>query len=452
MGVGSMSETWRFLKLEVVRTLWFLPSVSVIVSLVAGFVLSTIEVSEDAWYVDLVFKGTASNARQLLSVITGTMITVTGLVFALTVVALQIASTQFSPRLLKFFLRDLGTRLVLSTFVATFAYSLAGLFTVGGKTDTGEEFLPSLAVTGALILALFSVGMLVFYIQHITNSIRIDTVMYGVERATVAAIHRVHPTSVNEDVVHIVRPSPPPEATVIAIDRPGYVEGADMGRLEKIANRHGIVIRIRSQVGHHLVDGSGLGWAWSISGDPIDATTVTTEINRAIRIRHERIEDTDIGYGLRQLIDVSMKAVAPSVNDPYTAVQAVQHISVVLTTLGRVRTKDRFRVDAEGRVRVFMPEVDFEYHLATVCSHVRQVAARRPRVMEALLAMLETIAAGGTTASRRRAISVEIDRVLADAEREIPQPADLAPVIAMADAAKYAAEHGTVAWVAASTG
>lgn len=176
------------------------------------------------------------------------MITVTGLVFALTVVALQIASAQFSPRLLKFFLRDLGTRLVLSTFVATFAYSLAGLFTVGGETDTGEEFLPLLAVTGALILALFSVGMLVFYIQHITNSIRIDTVMRGVERATVAAIHRVHPIGVNEDVVHIDRPIPPPEATVISIDRPGYVEGADMGRLEKIAHRHGIFVRVNSQI------------------------------------------------------------------------------------------------------------------------------------------------------------------------------------------------------------
>ena len=439
-----MSETWRFVRTEMVRTLWFLPSVFVIVALVVGFILSNVEVAEDAWYADLVFKGTASNARQLLSVITGTMITVTGLVFALTVVALQIASTQFSPRLLKFFLRDLGTRLVLSTFVATFAYSLAGLFTVGGQTDTGDEFLPLLAVTGALILALFSVGMLVFYIWHITNSIRIDTVMRGVERAAVAAIHRVHPISVDEDVVHIERPSPPPEATVIFIDRPGYVEGANMGRLEKIADRHGIVIRIRAQIGQHLVDGSGYGWAWSISGEPIDAEAITAEVNRAIRIRYERIEDTDIGFGLRQLIDVAMKAVAPSVADPYTAVQAVEHMSVVLTTLARVRTKDRFRVDAEGRVRVFVPEVDFEHHLGTVSSHIRQVAAGRPRVMEALLTMLETIAAGGTTASRRLAIRQEIDRVLADAQREIPQPADLASVIATAEAARYAAEHGTV--------
>lgn len=139
-----------------------------------------------------------------------------------------------------------------------------------------------------------------------------------------------------------------------------------------------------------------------------------------------------------------MKAVAPSVNDPYTAVQSVQHMSVVLTTLARVRTKDRFRLDADGRVRVFMPEVDFEQHLGTVCSHIRQVAARRPRVMEALSQMLETVAAGGTTASRRLAIREEIERIVVDAQREIPQPADLAPVMETAEAARYAAEHGAV--------
>ena len=287
--------------------------------------------------------------------------------------------------------------------------------------------------------------MLVFYIQHITNSIRIDTVMRGVEKATLAAIRRLHPIGVEETVQRIDKPAPPPGSTMIPIDRPGYVEGVDMSRLERVALHNGVVIRIRSQIGHHLVDGAGVGWAWAIDDGSFDDTLVIAGVNDAIRIRNERIEETDIGFGLRQLIDVAMKAVAPSVNDPYTAVQSLQHMSVVLTSLARVRTKDRFRVDKEHRVCVLMPEVDFEQHLATVCSHIRQTAGRRPRVMEALLWLLESIAAGGTTDARRRAIDHEIDLVVGDAEREIPQPADLAMVLEVAEAARYASRHGTLA-------
>jgi uncharacterized membrane protein len=108
-------------------SLWFMPAVAVSIALVVGTVLTEIEIESDSFLGDFVFQGGASEAHQLLTVIASTMITVTGLVFVLTVIALQIAASQFSPRLLRTFLRDRGTQVVLSTFVATFAYSLAGL-------------------------------------------------------------------------------------------------------------------------------------------------------------------------------------------------------------------------------------------------------------------------------------------------------------------------------------
>ena len=133
--------------------LWVLPTASVVVFLLAGAVLSRVQVEEGSPLAALAFQGTAEDARSLLIVVSSTMITVTGLVFALTIVALQIASGQYSPRLLRNFMRDRGTQLVLSIFVGAFAYSTAGLYTVGVQGSGQEAFVPRLAVSGSLALA-----------------------------------------------------------------------------------------------------------------------------------------------------------------------------------------------------------------------------------------------------------------------------------------------------------
>jgi uncharacterized membrane protein len=128
--------------------LWVLPTVSVVVFLLAGAALSRVEVDQDSPWATLAFQGTADDARSLPIVVSSTMITVTGLVFALTIVALQIASGQYSPRLLRNFRRDRGTQLVLSIFVGAFAYSTAGLYSVGVQGSGQEAFVPRLAVSG----------------------------------------------------------------------------------------------------------------------------------------------------------------------------------------------------------------------------------------------------------------------------------------------------------------
>jgi uncharacterized membrane protein len=173
--------------------LWVLPTVSVVVFLLAGAALSRVEVDQDSPWATLAFQGTADDARSLLIVVSSTMITVTGLVFALTIVALQIASRQYSPRLLRNFMRDRGTQLVLSIFVGAFAYSTAGLYTVGVQGSGQEAFVPRLAVSGSLALALASVGVLIYFIHHLARSIQIDTIMSQVEREASAVIDEVYP-------------------------------------------------------------------------------------------------------------------------------------------------------------------------------------------------------------------------------------------------------------------
>ncbi|MGW1345016.1 DUF2254 family protein, partial [Kribbella sp. NPDC002412] len=174
--------------------LWAMPSVAVVLALVTGSALSFVEIEPGSWRDRFLFQGTADDARTLLIAIASTMATVIALVLGLTVVALQLASTQFSPRLLRNFLRDRVNQVVLSIFVATFTYSSAGLYTVGVKAGERTDQYPRLAVTVALVLLFVSLLMLVFFLHHLTHSIQIDEVMRKVERTTLHVIDRDLPT------------------------------------------------------------------------------------------------------------------------------------------------------------------------------------------------------------------------------------------------------------------
>ncbi len=432
----ELRHPWR----EALRSLWFLPAVFVVGALGAGYGLSQIDVSEDNVLAPMLFRGEAGAARELLIVVSGTMITVTGLVFVLTVVALQIASTQFSPRLLRSFLQDRGTRLVLSTFVATFAYSLGGLFTVGQATDEGGAFVPQLAVSGSLFLALVSVGMLVYYIQHITNSIRIDAVMLSVRQATLAAIRAHHPLPIASSGGTPPAPKPADDAKLIPVLRSGYLQEVDLEALQRLAADSAVTVRMRPQVGHHLVAGSTLGWVWADNG-AIDTERLINGLNRAIVMTVERRVDNDVGFGIRQLVDIALRAVAPSMNDPYTAVQAVQHLSIVMSELARRATDD---ILTEGPHPVFVPVPDFTLFLDTICSNLRRSAADRPRVMIALLRLLESVAASGTSRDRRRAVTEQVSLIVDESRRVVHPPSDFEPIEAMAIDAAFAAAHGYV--------
>src|SRR3954453_2586410 len=174
--------------------LWAMPSLAVVLALIAGSVLAEVAVPPGSPFARLVFEGTADDARNLLIGIASTMVTVIALVLGLTVVALQLASTQYSPRLLRNFLRDRVNQVVLSVFVATFAYSTAGLYTVGISAGQRTSQYPRLAVTGALLLLFLSLLMLVFFVHHLAPSIQIDEIMAAVAGSTVHVIENDLPT------------------------------------------------------------------------------------------------------------------------------------------------------------------------------------------------------------------------------------------------------------------
>jgi uncharacterized membrane protein len=425
--------------------LWVLPAVSVLCSLAAGATLAAVEVGESSWLAPLLFQGTAADARDLLIVVSATMITVTGLVFTLTVVALQIASTQFSPRLLRNFMRDRGNQVVLSIFVSTFAYATAGLHTVGTRAGGQAEFVPRLAVSGSLALALLSLGALVYFIHHIARSIQIDTIMAGVERETLAVIDDTYPEPFGDAGQEERVPEPPPPAVTVPARRSGYLQAADLDRLLVVAQEHGVVLRLAPAVGDHVIAGTPLAWAWPAGGH-VDTATLPDRLDHAVEIGLERTLLQDVAFGIRQLADIANKALSPAINDPYTGVQSLQHLSVIMHTLAGRRLGDHLGRDPGGAVRVAVPFPSFADYLRLATAQIRRNGAKEPGVARALLRLLGAVGDRVTDPARRAAVARHVRLVMADVERDTAQPADAEAVLAEGAALLARLETGPAGW------
>jgi uncharacterized membrane protein len=412
-------------------SLWLLPMVSVALALLLGTVLSRVPVPPGS---PLAFQGTADDARALLIGITGTMVTVIALLLGLAVVALQLSSTQFSPRLLRNYLRDRPNQIVLSVFVGTFAYSTGGLFEVGVSGGERSDEFPRFAVTVAVALLFVSLALLVYFADHLAHSLQVDHIMRVVERSTLPVI-RALPTSV-ENCTASELPPVPPSAIPVPARASGYVQIVHLEQLLAAAAARRVNVRVQPRIGEHVVAGTPLAWIWPASRElPVPpAHTFSASLAAAVRIGFERTLEQDPGLGLRQLVDPACKALSPAVNDPYTAIQAVERLSVLFRALAARPLGPIVAHDPTAGVTVVVPARSFAEHLALGVGLIRRYGAQEPTVIQALLRLLATVLAACAEPDRWSAIETQADLLVAAAEREVAEHADLATVYAEAAA------------------
>ena len=240
-------------------------------------------------------------------------------------------------------------------------------------------------------------------------------------------------------------PQVPKWAVPVASQRSGYVQSVRPGRLLAEAAGHQVCLRLRPRVGEHVVAGTTLAWIWPASPrDPApDPGAFLPALREGVRIGFERTLEQDAALGIRQLVDVACKALSPAVNDPYTAVQAVDHLSVIFCALAQ-RPLGNHIVRAGSGAAVIVPGRRFPEYLAVMCGLIRRYGAGEPTVAHALLRLLASCAAvAGDDPERCAAIEEQARIVIADAEREVAQPADLTLAHAEAEAIRQlVAGHG----------
>ncbi|MBD0292872.1 MAG: DUF2254 domain-containing protein [Jiangellaceae bacterium] len=410
--------------------LWVLPGLAGMTALLAGSMLSQVDIGPDSPLAPFVFQGTADDARGLLITITGTVVTVIALTLGLTVVALQLSSTQFSPRLLRNFLRDRPNQVVLSVFVATFTYSAAGLYTVGVSAGERVERYPRLAITGAMVLLFVSLAAVVYFADHLAHSIQIDAIIKRVESETVRMVRH------GADHAEEVRQRRPDWAVALTSSRSGYMQRVHPEAILPVAARHGVTIRLRPHIGEHVVAGTALAWIWRASADEPtpDPQTFRRAVEGAVRVGFERTLEQDVGFGIRQLTDVACKALSPAINDPYTAAQSIDHLSVIFAELAQRPLGDLVERDPTGRGAVVVPGRNFPELLSFACGMIRRYGAREPTVLLALLRLLGNCAEVTVDPERLAVIDDEASLILTHGEATIAQSADVVQVRLAAEA------------------
>ncbi|CAN5829092.1 DUF2254 domain-containing protein [soil metagenome] len=345
---------------------WFVPS---------AMTLGAAVLSEAMLYLDaramgrlegwgVLYTGTAAGARSLLSAISSSMIGVAGVVFSITIVALQLASSQFGPRLLRTFVRDTKSQVVLGTFVSGFLYSLLILRRVHGEVDEQALFVPQLSILVAVAFAVAGLGVLIFFVHHTAVMIQAPTVIDAVARDLEHAIGHLYPREEEDGEAEreggaagAVWATPgrrAPEAGTARVThagRGGYVEYIDLDALAETARQRGLTVWVRMIPGEFVGREDTVMLVSAEEAGPLTEETAGV-LRGAYSVGPQRTLAQDAGFALDQLVEVAVRALSPGVNDPFTAMQATHRMGECLRLLARRGFPSEWVRDTEGRARV----------------------------------------------------------------------------------------------------
>ena len=372
--------------IEAVRTgFWAVPTlcVAIAVALAVGLVRLDRQLSEG--FGRVTFGAGADGAREVLSAITTSMITFTGLVFSITIVVLSLTSSQFSPRVLRTFLRDRQTQVSLGIFIGTFVYAVLVLRTVNGLNDA--TFVPAVATTIGVLLLLTSVGAFVAYIHHVTSMIQISSILASISGETRHALERELPTGLPETPI-VVRPQGVPAAQLPA-PRSGVLVDVDVESVVRAARKADVVLTSAVHYGGFVPEGAPLVAVHR--GDPtrLDAKAVL----RCFSLRQERTMLRDVAFGFRQLSDIAAKALSPGINDPTSAVQALDGLHDLLRRLATRSLPTGVYADEEGQIRLYLPAPRFEDFLDLALDEAEQYGEHSIQVQQRITALLDDLCA-----------------------------------------------------------
>ena len=396
--------------------LWPVPAIGIAIGLALGIGVPRLDAHIDgglsATFSTYFFGGGPSAARTIFGAIASSLITVTSLTFSLTVVTLQLASSQFSPRLLRTFTRDRFVHLTLALFLGTFTFSLAALRSVRDATEGSQQFVPRISVTLAFVLAVASVIGLVLFLAHLAREIRVETMLRRVRRDASETFNRVLSEREPRERA-AAAPTPPPATTPLLAASSGFLVGLDEEALVAAATDVDAVLALDRYPGDTVVAATPLGLAWPVAG-PFDGDAIgelRTRVAAAVTTEFERTGVQDYGFGLRQLTDVATKALSPGINDPTTAIHALTHSSALLCELTSKDLEPRVLCDGDGEARVVLHPPGFEALLDLSITQPRRYGGGDPFVLEALLVLLREVAWCARTEGQGRAISEQLRRL-----------------------------------------
>lgn len=410
------------------QSLFFLPAIFVLGSIALGFATVAIDRSLSDGQLPSAASSTVDNARSILSTVAGGTIGAASVVFSLTLVAVQLASSQFSPRVVRGFLGDRFQQVVMGVVVGTFTYSLVVLRVVQEPLDdsNAEPFLPQVSVLIAILLAVLSLLAVLASIDHTAKSLRVGTLLDGIVAETVAVVEFRYPHRDSSDEERSIRlggtsvvpaPSeessstpdgdetdPPADALVVRSEVSGWVTQISLeGILEHAPERSTVVIE--SPVGTYLYPGSPLVSVWPVLADQRDH--VETTLRNTLQIGPTRTLQQDVSFGTLQLTDIALRALSPGVNDPNTAIESIVRIGRVLSALLQ-HDLNTDSLSSDNRTIIRRGELSTHDYVDSALEPIRRYAKSEPVVLHSLV---RTLGMAADTAKSRCETSVDVSSI-----------------------------------------
>ncbi|WP_420149860.1 DUF2254 domain-containing protein [Spirosoma sp.] len=418
-----LRQYWQQLR----ESLWFVPGLLVLTSFVLAYCLVEFD-AHTSWHGEkqfpLLFGTGAEGARAMLGAIAGSMLTVATLAFSLTLSTISQVSNQYSPRVLRNFMRDRVNQVVMGYFVGVFAYCLIVLGTIRGTDEV--KFVPSTAVLAGLILALGGVAALIFFIHHIAESLQTGTIVQRIFHETGKAIVDLFPDQFGEPI------DDPQKAEAalryadeqrgwypVKTKQSGYLQLINTDGLLRWATKNRVVIRIEKEMGAFVGEGTVL---FSVrSGmerpDPEEVDWPDGLMEYVSIGRHRNVEQ-DVGFGIQQLVDIALKALSPGINDTTTAIMAVDYLGAICEQLAKREFPTRLRSDGQ-HLRVLVRSAAFADYIRLAFDLPRINAKGNHAVQRRLLRALALINEAVCSADHKPILREQVNMLVQYADQTL---------------------------------
>jgi uncharacterized membrane protein len=350
-------------------------------------------------------------AVTLLSTIAGATITTAGVVFSLLVVSLQLASGQFSPRVLRTFWRDRLGQVLIGLLLAAFAFCVLAL----SQIDSNADRAPTLTITCAIMLTLASVLAIVGFLNRITRQQYVGRIM---ERIQLEAANLIKGLPYGSQLGRrcgepITAPDLPDTGAALLVrsHTDGWVQQISHDAV-LAAVAPGSTIRLETRVGSYLIRDEPLARIWPAPGAEAGRRAARL-IGEAIIVGATRTMQQDIDFALRQLNDIGLRALSPAVNDPTTAIEVILRVTSIMRPLLQAQLPAQAQRDIDGRTLLTPWDLDHAEYVRHAYGQIRLYAGAHPQVALTLVRVLRMLRDVTEEAAGRASAVAELDRQLA---------------------------------------
>ena len=381
-----------------------------------------------------VYTSSPDGVRSLLSTIAGSMISVAGVTFSITIATLTLASSQLGPRLLNNFMRDRGNQVVLGTFVANFVYCLLVLRAVRSPDEIA--FVPHLAAMVGVFLTIVSLGVLIYFFDHVSSMIQANNLIARIGDELESSIDRLF--SKHGDSNRLRRDEDIPDDLeksgrgVEAGDN-GYLQAVDYEALCKAAYKANVLLKLRYRPGDFVPKGSEIVLIYPGERDAETLESLEAAIHGSFALGADKLRLQDVEFTIYQLVEIAVRSLSPGINDPFTAITCLNQFGSTLADLAERTIPSGYYYDDEDHLRVISRTITFEGIINASFDQIRQHSRTDVAVTIRLLEVLALISARARTHDQRAALLRQAEMIKRASDEAIPETNDRRDIAARYD-------------------